>query len=97
MTPCQEVAQGIFRDDGIRLLVNVSGSGEVGHPTDQGTAGKSETYWPAAIMGRRNRGRARPLLAELDHGKRQVLRASESLWAGKERQTQDKRDQFGET
>ena len=97
MTPCQEVAQGIFGDDGIHLLVNVSGSGKVVHPTDQGTAGKLETSWPAAIMGRWNRGRASPLLAELDHGKRQVLRSSESLWAGKERQPRYKRDQFGET
>ena len=97
MTPCQEVVQGVFGDDGIHPLADVPGSGEVGHPPDQGTAGKLGTSWPAASMGRQNRGRASPLLAELEPRKRRGIRASESLGAGKERQTRDKRDQFGET
>ena len=97
MTSCQEVAQGVFGDHGVLLRANVPGSDECGHPPDQGTIGKSGTSWPAAILGWRNRGRASPLLAELDPRKRRGIRASESLGAGKERQTRTKRDQFIET
>ena len=90
VNPCQEVAQGVFGDDGIRLIASVPGSGEVGHPPDQGTAGKLGIPYPAASLVRRNRGRASQLLAELYPRKRRGLRASKSLGAVKERQTRDR-------